>query len=219
MVHFPGFAPPRLWIQRGVRRFYQRGFPHSEIPGSMPACGSPRLIAACHVLLRLLLPRHPPCALSSLTIKFTPRIPSRTLRLPPSSLPPRHHAAASSRRTSGTLERKSHVAFPSFAASHDPAPMGYLALIKFSTRRCCRHHCRQRFRMRLTSLRSVDLPDLFSCQTSSSDVSDRRSQRLGHRCPMFDANALSSSPVLTGFECALDAQHRAVWRLFAGSSD
>ena len=44
---------------------------HSEIPGSKPACGSPRLIAACHVLHRLLLPRHPPCALSSLTIKFT----------------------------------------------------------------------------------------------------------------------------------------------------
>jgi hypothetical protein len=37
----------------------------------MPACGSPKLIAACHVFLRLLLPRHPPCALSSLTIKFT----------------------------------------------------------------------------------------------------------------------------------------------------
>src|SRR5215470_7230856 len=37
----------------------------------MPVCGSPRLIAACHVLHRLLLPRHPPCALSSLTIKFT----------------------------------------------------------------------------------------------------------------------------------------------------
>ncbi len=30
-------------------------------------CGSPRLIAACHVLLRLLMPRHSPCALSSLT--------------------------------------------------------------------------------------------------------------------------------------------------------
>src|SRR5258708_3010335 len=39
----------------------------------MPACGSPRLFAACHVLHRLLLPRHPPCALSSLTIKFTRR--------------------------------------------------------------------------------------------------------------------------------------------------
>jgi hypothetical protein len=71
MVHFPGFARTRLWIHRAVRGFYPRGFPHSEIPGSMPACGSPRLIAACHVLLRLLLPRHSPCALSSLTIKLT----------------------------------------------------------------------------------------------------------------------------------------------------
>src|SRR5579862_3020619 len=71
MVHFPGFARARLWIHRAVRGFYPRGFPHSEIPGSKPACGSPRLIAACHVLHRLLLPRHPPCALSSLTIKFT----------------------------------------------------------------------------------------------------------------------------------------------------
>ena len=71
MVHFPGFARSQLWIHWDVRGFYPRGFPHSEIPGSMPACGSPRLIAACHVLHRLLLPRHPPCALSSLTIKFT----------------------------------------------------------------------------------------------------------------------------------------------------
>ena len=36
-------------------------------------CGSPKLIAACHVLHRLSLPRHPPCALSSLTIELTPR--------------------------------------------------------------------------------------------------------------------------------------------------
>src|SRR5579863_4003295 len=71
MVHFPGFARTRLWIHHAVRGFYPRGFPHSEIPGSKPACGSPRLIAACHVLHRLLLPRHPPCALSSLTTKFT----------------------------------------------------------------------------------------------------------------------------------------------------
>ena len=76
MVHFPGFAPSRLWIQRVVSRFCRDGFPHSEIPGSMPACGSPGLIAACHVLHRLLLPRHPPCALSSLTIKFTRRSPA-----------------------------------------------------------------------------------------------------------------------------------------------
>src|SRR5580704_5419563 len=44
----------------------------------MPACGSPGLIAACHVLHRLLLPRHPPCALSSLTTKFTQHTDSLT---------------------------------------------------------------------------------------------------------------------------------------------
>ncbi len=43
------------------------GFPHSDIPGSKPVCDSPGLIAAYHVLHRLLVPRHPPCALSSLT--------------------------------------------------------------------------------------------------------------------------------------------------------
>ena len=74
MVHFPGFARTRLCIHRAVVRVHRTGFPHSEIPGSKPACGSPRLIAACRVLHRLLLPRHPPCALSSLTIKFTPHI-------------------------------------------------------------------------------------------------------------------------------------------------
>jgi hypothetical protein len=71
MVHFPGLAHTRLCIQRAVTRVHLAGFPHSEILGSKPACGSPRLIAACHVLLRLLAPRHPPYALSSLIIKLT----------------------------------------------------------------------------------------------------------------------------------------------------
>ena len=44
------------------------GFPHSEIRGSMFICNSPRLIAAYHVFLRLPVPRHSPCALSSLTV-------------------------------------------------------------------------------------------------------------------------------------------------------
>ncbi len=75
MVHFPGFARSQLCIHWDVIRVYRIGFPHSEIPGSKPICGSPRLIAACHVLHRLLLPRHPPCALSSLTTKFTQHTP------------------------------------------------------------------------------------------------------------------------------------------------
>src|SRR4051812_20365294 len=41
-------------------------FPDSEISGSTPVCGSPKLFAANHVLHRLLTPRHSPCALSSL---------------------------------------------------------------------------------------------------------------------------------------------------------
>ena len=43
------------------------GFPHSDISGSSLACSSPKLFAACHVLLRRLVPRHPPCALIHLT--------------------------------------------------------------------------------------------------------------------------------------------------------
>ena len=35
------------------------GFPHSEILGSKPARGSPKLIATCYVLHRLYTPRHP----------------------------------------------------------------------------------------------------------------------------------------------------------------
>ena len=42
------------------------GFPHSEIPGSKGALASPGLIAECHVLHRLLSPRHPPNALFAL---------------------------------------------------------------------------------------------------------------------------------------------------------
>lgn len=56
-----------LWIQYTVTEVYSAGFPHSEIRGSKDICSSPQLIAAYHVFLRLLVPRHPPCALSSLT--------------------------------------------------------------------------------------------------------------------------------------------------------
>src|SRR6266576_4263630 len=47
------------------------GLPHSEIPGSPIARISPGLFAACHVLHRLSVPRHPPDALS-LRLSATP---------------------------------------------------------------------------------------------------------------------------------------------------
>src|ERR671917_796513 len=44
------------------------GFPIRRSAGQRPFSASPRLIAAVHVLHRLLVPRHPPCALNILTV-------------------------------------------------------------------------------------------------------------------------------------------------------
>ena len=56
-----------LWIGVWMTEVFSAGFPHSDISGSMDICSSPKLIAAYHVFHRLLVPRHPPCALFSLT--------------------------------------------------------------------------------------------------------------------------------------------------------
>ena len=57
------------------------GFPHSDIRGSTIARISPRLFAACHVLHRLLVPRHPPNALYCLILAFRHSHRSRDGRL------------------------------------------------------------------------------------------------------------------------------------------
>ena len=57
-----------LWIGVWMTEVRSAGFPHSDICGSMDICSSPQLFAAYHVFLRLLVPRHPPCALSCLTV-------------------------------------------------------------------------------------------------------------------------------------------------------
>src|SRR5947209_1460526 len=44
------------------------GFPIRASAGHWPFSASPRLIAAVHALHRLLVPRHPPCALTILTV-------------------------------------------------------------------------------------------------------------------------------------------------------
>ena len=56
-----------LWIGVRITEDCSVRFPHSEISGSMDICSSPKLIAAYHVFHRLLVPRHPPCALLRLT--------------------------------------------------------------------------------------------------------------------------------------------------------
>ena len=56
-----------LWIHAQSLQLFCSRFPHSEICGSIDICSSPQLIAAYHVLHRLLVPRHPPYALFCLT--------------------------------------------------------------------------------------------------------------------------------------------------------
>ena len=60
-----------LWIGVWMTEVCSAGFPHSDISGSMDICSSPKLFAAYHVFHRLLVPRHPPCALTTLTVAGT----------------------------------------------------------------------------------------------------------------------------------------------------
>ena len=57
----PG-SPPNVSL--ALTEVSSAGFPHSDISGSKDMCSSPKLFAAYHVFHRLLVPRHPPCALS-----------------------------------------------------------------------------------------------------------------------------------------------------------
>ena len=58
-------AVPDAWlcIHHTTTEVFSARFPHSDISGSKDICSSPKLFAAYHVFHRLLVPRHPPCAL------------------------------------------------------------------------------------------------------------------------------------------------------------
>ena len=68
MFQFTAFPFCKLWIYLQMTEIFSAGFPHSDICGSIPICDSPQLFAAYHVLRRLPVPRHSPCALSCLTV-------------------------------------------------------------------------------------------------------------------------------------------------------
>ena len=108
MFQFPGFALKTLcvqvistWLTRllipiGDNNQVSGGFPHSEISGSKPIPGSPKLIAGYRVLHRLLLPRHPPNALIALDLIRKKKDRASLLRLlrpsagPTKLLPSKH---------------------------------------------------------------------------------------------------------------------------------
>ena len=67
MFQFPALASCPYGFRTGSPGISQEGLPHSGIPGLASVCDYPGLIAAYHALHRLLVPRHPPYTLSSLT--------------------------------------------------------------------------------------------------------------------------------------------------------
>ena len=70
MFHFPTFPPTPLYIQdevAGHNSGHLRGFPIRTSTDQSSFTNSPWLIAGYNVLHRLLMPRHPPIALSSLS--------------------------------------------------------------------------------------------------------------------------------------------------------
>ena len=82
MFHFPTFPPTALCVQAEVAGHDPgiQGFPIRRSSDQSSFTSSPRLIAGYNVLHRLLVPRHPPIALSSLfkstkmlasTVKFS----------------------------------------------------------------------------------------------------------------------------------------------------
>src|SRR5437763_11056718 len=72
MFQFTGLPPPALVDSgRGTRALPRVGFPIRRSRDQRLVSTSPGLIAAAHVLHRLLAPRHPPCALVLLIRKNT----------------------------------------------------------------------------------------------------------------------------------------------------
>ena len=75
MFHFPALASCSLCIQLPDDE-KSSGFPIQKSSDQRMFGSSPRLIAACHVFLRLSAPRHPPVALINL---FSLELPSLSL--------------------------------------------------------------------------------------------------------------------------------------------
>ena len=107
------------------------GLPHSEIPGSPIARISPGLFAACHVLHRLSVPRHPPDALPS---RLITSIPVAGNAAPPPRTGPSPSSAASHEDTSlGQARARAPLAPPSGASKAGAIPTGGALLRRWAT--------------------------------------------------------------------------------------
>jgi hypothetical protein len=74
------------------------GCPIRTSPDHSLVAGSPGLIAGSYVLLRLLVPRHPPCALNNLATTDDARVHCAVLKIRPAPATPRTRSAAGEQR-------------------------------------------------------------------------------------------------------------------------
>src|SRR6266566_4272472 len=82
MFHFPALPPPALCVQAGVMGNYAlSGFPIRRSEEHSLVASFSGLIAGSYVLLRLLVPRHPPCALSNLALLIDARVHCAVLKI------------------------------------------------------------------------------------------------------------------------------------------
>ena len=82
----PRFLILRYFIHTAVPAHYYRWVPpFGNLRFITDICSLPQLIAACHVLHRLLVPRHPPYALFNLTSCFGAHVPMYAPLLAPSA--------------------------------------------------------------------------------------------------------------------------------------
>ena len=138
MFQFRRFPTYAYLIQRRLTEYCSAGFPHSEIHGSRPMCGSPWLIAACHVLRRLLMPRHSPCALISLTSSAWTSYRSLPCKHE-SSLAPSRLLSESRPLRWVSIRQRAPRAVSSLYPSFWPSPVSKLVLKNYAgTNRC---HC------------------------------------------------------------------------------
>src|SRR3984885_13355724 len=82
-----------MWSGRGDEQLRSTGFPIRKSPDQCLVADFPGLIAGSNVLLRLLVPRHPPCALINLATTDDARVHCAVLKIRavPARAPP-HYA-------------------------------------------------------------------------------------------------------------------------------
>ena len=194
------FSYPYLDVSvRGVRLPRLLGgsmrLSYSEIHGSTLFCSSPWLIAALHVLHRLCMPRHPPCALSNfaymrrgyLCSSLVPHAHAYWCRCIPLSF---YCRSTSARRSAlfvfiTSVNQRSHLVSTgeSNPEPHPPCvPVSYRVVTFFYP--CCGARRSQTDERTLNAL-EADRVELDGVEPTTSCLQGRRSSQLSYS-PIFD---------------------------------